>query len=160
MSVDYTVRIGPYILVHNPPKDGKEEYHTCVNNKCKNYKKAIADKFCSQCGVKIRLVSVPCQAPIDFDFYDEFNERLSPIMTQWKPKHLENYEILVSNEVSSSSVDFDPHQDFFEKELSQIDSSKEIADFLNKYEKEINRLREVIGADAVKTKWGVLSWAS
>lgn len=119
----------------------------------------MTDKFCPLCGEAIKLSAFPCQAPKEFNFYDEFNGSLSEVMTEYKPNAFKHHVFLISNKKGTPGESFDPVESILVKELSHVDSATEIAQFTHIFQKEIKILLSVFGADAVKIKWGVLNWA-
>jgi hypothetical protein len=160
MSVDYTTYVGPYIQVHNPKRATTEEYHTCSNKSCRNHKAKMCEKFCAECGSAIKLVSFPCEASLDFDVYNEFEDKLAEALTEYKPKDLEDFHFFIGNKKGSPGISFDPKTDCYVRELPQLNIEKETGVFSTMFKKEIARLKEFFGADAVQIKWGVLDWAS
>lgn len=160
MSVDYTSYVGPYIQVHNPKKPSTEEFHTCPNKKCRNHGVSIGNKFCEICGTEIKLVAFPCEKPVDFDIYQEFDDRVCHAFSEWKPKEYQDYLFVIGNRKGSPGRSFDPIQDSYIEDLTKLNTAEELLAFMKMFSKEITRLKEVFGNDAVQVKWGVLGWAS
>jgi hypothetical protein len=161
MGIDYHTYVGPYIQVHNPKRKTTEEYPTCSNEKCAKHKKhSYGDKFCPDCGSEIRSISFPCVAPLDFDVYEEFNDRLTKYFFECCPDEVEDFLCFAGNVNGSPGKSFYPKQEVYILEVSPSNIPKEIAALEEMYKEEINRLKAVFGNDAVQIKWGVLGSAS
>lgn len=158
MGVDYNAYVGPYIRVHNPPKDSTEKYYTCVNNKCGNHEKDVSSEYCSECGKKIELLEIPCKERIDFDVYEEFGDRLAESLSEYRPDEFEDYQFFVPNTGKIGN-----HVDCRDTSVKSFDLEKpkmEINHFTSAFKKEIARIKKVFGKDVVVIEWGVLVWQS
>jgi hypothetical protein len=158
MSVNYRVKIGPYIEVFNPELPSTKEHYGCNNPKCKVFQKLNANKFCSQCGSPIALVSIPCKARIKFDFNDEFSGRLYEIHHDNLPNDKYRYSILQPN-TGQFGDSFGDYESVVIELTTQI-SELQLRTFNETFAKEIIKLNEVFGENNVKVKWGVIAYAS
>lgn len=153
MSVSYSVYVGPYLEAPNPEKPSMEQFNGCVNDKCKNEHRRSSDIFCPQCGKKCGTVSVTSTSRIDFDVYEECDERLSKVSNEDMPSDL---------------AIFEPNKGKFGRRFSAYDSSivelnetiiaDEVSRFKSFFTKDIARIKEVFGKATVK--WGVVAYAS
>jgi len=158
MGTSYYVYIGPYLEVHNPPRPTRDEFQGCSNRKCRSYHHRSSAKFCSDCGGVIGLVSKPTTEQIDFDCYEECDERLTEQFREERPEKKKDYSYFVPNQ-GKIGRNFSA----YDTELAEINStiiSEELHHFKVKFEKDVNRLKEVFGADAVALKWGVMAYAA
>jgi len=155
MSVSYNTYIGPYIEVHNPPRDIKHTYYSCVNNLCNNYKKPNSDAFCSKCGGTICKFTIPIKASIKFDIAEEFNDRLAEINLEYPSPELFHYYISNKNGIGAGiTIGYDTVTPIYEKMIFNKTQEME-----KKFANEITRLREVFGKDKVSIKWGVICYS-
>lgn len=158
MGVDYHVYVGPYIEVRNPPKSSFLEYYGCPNNKCKDFNKHINAKFCPQCGKQIELLTVPTQKPMEFDCYEEFDDRLSEVRMDDRVKGKEDCEFYLPNQGKTGK-----HFSAYDRQILSYDAAiiaLENESIETKFAKDIKRLREVFGKDAVTIQWGIIAYAS
>jgi hypothetical protein len=158
MSVNYRVKVGPYIEVFNPEKDSVKQHYGCNNLKCKLFRKLNANKFCSSCGSPIELVSVPCKARIAFDFYNALGGRLDEIHHDNLPSNKQNYSILQPN-IGQFGDSFGDYESVVIELTTQI-SELQLRTFNETFAKEIIKLNEVFGENNVKVKWGIIAYAS
>lgn len=162
MGIDYYVHLGPYIKVHNPKRKTTETLKTCSNQSCEKHKQRNwgDDKFCKECGKEIRDLTFPCMAPLDFDVYEEFNDRLKEAMTEYKPKKYQDYQYFIGNVKGTPSKDIKVKGNDSEFELSAHSVVSDYEKFVQMYDKEISRLSEIFGRNNVTIMFGVLNWAS
>ena len=161
MGVDYSVHIGPYLTVHDPEGPSTFEFYTCVNPQCEDRFKEQSSKFCPKCGKPIELYKKACKArkSENFDIYDELKERLIEEFSDYKPRHLENHLVLVSN-VRGHDTSFDPTEcDSMAMDLSTVNVKADTEKFEKSFAKEIEKLKEFFGQKAVEVHWGVISYA-
>lgn len=158
MGVSYYVKLGPYIEVKNPPKSSFTEYFGCPNKKCRHYNKAFTCKFCTDCGTAIELVKVPDSKPTEFDTWKETNDRLSKAFSEYLPDGLKDILILMPNKKGLGH-----HFSAYDSALVPLNETivlSETKRFESEYAKDIARVREVFGENAVQIKWGVIAYAS
>lgn len=161
MGIDYHIHVGPYIKVKETIVKQKEEFYSCINIFCKNHKKHIADKFCNECGKKIELFSHFIDSSIDFDVYEEFDEKFCEGFSEYKPNSLNGFRIFISNKSDKLHESFNVKYDCFESSYTGEEINKKLVLFCNKYSKEINKIESVFGGEQnVSIHWGVLSWIS
>lgn len=160
MGVDYNVYAGPYIVVFNPLKDSTEEFYSCPNKKCNNHNKPISDEFCSKCGTKIERMIRPCQERIDFNYFEEFEERFAEAFPEYKPNGCDDYLYLITNMKNDVGVHIDPKYHVSETVFDLKEQIEKLTEFTNRNRKEIRKLKNVFGEKNVQIKWGVLSWQS
>ncbi len=156
MSIDYSVHVGPYIVVHNPPVETTEEYHSCPTKGCPNHKRHMSEKFCPACGSGIRVVQFPTKAPKDFDVYKEFDSRLCEAFCDGGPEDLKDAMVFLSDEKGHDVV-FDPTNELVDIDLRAVNMPESLDRFQEAFAKEIQRLKEVFGEQAVELRWGVIS---
>jgi hypothetical protein len=160
MGVDYNCYVGPYIQVHNPPVGSIDECHTCPNQKCRNHKHRMSEKFCPDCGQGIKLQGFPCLAPKDFDLYGECDERLYEAMSEYKPDKMKHEQFFLSNIRGTPGKNFDPKDECCVEDMTNVEIANEVTQFTTTLAPELTKIKAFFGADNVKVKWGVLSWAS
>jgi len=155
MSISYNLYIGPYIQVHNPPKPSFEELYACPNSKCSKYQSGTDNKFCFQCGTPVSLLKVPSKEKIYFDCYEECNERLRNVFSEYSPDGMKDYSFFIPN---SSKVG--NHLDacdvtVVEKYAEAI--MEEVKQLETKFSKDIKKIQKVFGNEAVTIRWGILT---
>lgn len=153
MGASYYVYVGPYIQAYNPEKMGSEEYYGCA--RCKQ---AMSTKYCPICGSTVILLTRPNQQRITFDTYKETDDRLSSFSDYSVPSDRKNFTL------------FEPNKGKFGHRFSGWESQivdlvdatikTELERFLQFFDKDIKRLKEVFGNDAVDVKWGIIGYAS
>lgn len=158
MGVDYNTYLGPYIQVYSPSKDTTVKKQRCPNTACSNHKRDVNAPFCSKCGEKIRHIDVTIKAEIDFDIYNEFDERLFEAGANYG-QIVKDHHIYVSNvrggpgercnAENSGIIPIDP-----------VRVGTDLFRMKEQFAKEIARLQEVFGKDAVKVEWGLIQYAS
>lgn len=158
MSVDYHVYVGPYIQVYNPPKKTTEEYHGCNNHKCSKYQEHNSAKFCAQCGEAITLLKKPTKEPIDFDCYEEFDDKLTELFRENAVDGKPDCQFFGPNQGKIGN-----HFYAYDTTLIEINETI-VIDQLNRlrttFAKEIKRLEEVFGKQHVIVSWGICGYAS
>ncbi len=158
MSIDYSAHIGPYIKVYNPKKASTTELTLCCNKNCSQHNKEVDSKFCPECGSLIKTSKLPCRESIDFNVYDEFNERLHEMCPEEKPHKCDDYLYFAANDSKKFGVNIDPT--YCNEVKISTESGEEFMEFFDVYQKEIDRLKEIFGKDNVQIKYGVVTWAS
>ncbi len=116
----------------------------------------MSQQFCPKCGSEIGLIAVPAKERIEFDIYDEFDDRLNEIAQHYGDM---DEEIYISNKNNlGSGKDYES----YERNIIQI-FPDEIPGALEKmktdFEKEISRLKEVFGENNVNIQFGVINYA-
>ena len=158
MGVSYHVYVGPYLQIHNPPKQTVKEYYGCPNNTCRDKNKFCSSKFCPSCGTAIMLLQIPDQKPITFDTYEECKDRLSKAFYEDKPNDLKDYLILTPN-----LRGFGKHFSAYDAEAIELGTThaiEEMTKFTTAYADDIIRIKEVFGTNAVAIKYGVIAYAN
>jgi hypothetical protein len=159
MGVSYHVYVGPYITVYNPEKPATEEVHACGNPKCKRFEDPCSAKYCSDCGIEIKLIEVPTTERVDmWDILIEMDDSLSNACGEYKSKELEDYNILIPNK----RADFAHHFSAYDTEVIQTSGATVQEDesaFLKQYKKEIEILQKKFGDKNVNVVWGVVAYA-
>lgn len=159
MGVSASIRVGPYVAVHNPERDTTESYNTCSNTECKKHRVQFYGsdgKFCTECGSQITEQTFPCLGPIDFDEFEVLGDRLHKVTNEQK---FEDYDVFISN-VRGHGLSLDPENNEYLFDLTNTDRQEQVDKFTKSFDKEIKKLKETFGADAVTIKWGVVSWLS
>jgi len=156
MGVSYYVYIGPYIEAPNPKKKANREFHGCRNDKCHMHNQPASDKFCSTCGKEIGLVSVPDLRRMEFDVYEECDDRLSLVYPENLPDDKKDFAIFQPNQGK-----FGMRLSAYDPEVCELNESvmmNELSRFHTFFAKDIARIKEVFGKAEVK--WGVIAYAS
>ena len=157
MSTDYTTYIGPYIQVHDPPKQVPIKVYTCPNEKCGQHKKLTQGSYCSTCGTKMGHVNSVHTGITDYDVADETDDRLMEELTEYKPYNAKNDRFYLGNR-ERLGFSFDPTEKVLAVELSLVNSTEVLNKFKVIFSKDITRMEEVFGKENVAVKWGILSW--
>lgn len=158
MGVSYNVYLGPYIQVHNPKQDHKKSVRCCPEPACDNNGIPITAKFCSICGSKIIDCKVPVRERLEFYAYEETKDRLYELSSEYPPDGKEDYIFFTSN-VGKIGRHFSAYDTHLEA-LNETVLTSEVQQFKQKFDKDIERLNEVFGKDAVQILWGVIAYAS
>jgi len=157
MGVSYYVYLGPYIQVHNPKKERKTKMLCCPEPACGNNGTHISSKFCSLCGSKIIECQVPVNKRIDFDCYEQFNDRLAELSAEYPPDGMEDYMILTPNQgkIGRHFHAYDTKLEAFtEKTITE-----EIVKMITTFKSDLDKLKKTFGDKNVEYKWGVLAYA-
>lgn len=158
MGVSYNVYVGPYIEVHNPPKSSFEEYHGCSSKKCQSFNQRSSSKFCPHCGSSIVLIKKSITAKVNFDCFNECDDRLSEMFQEYPFAEKKNYSFFVPNVGKLGR-----HFYAYDTELAEI-SSEEVVNQVKQmdtaFSKDIDKMRKVFGDAAVKLRWGVMGYSS
>jgi hypothetical protein len=104
------------------------------------------------------LITVPDKARIDFDAYEEFDDKLAEALREYKPEKCEDYQYFIPNQGKIGLHNDDITT--IATEATQMTIATEYDRLNDKFKKEIARLREVFGDKNVEIKWGVLGWLS
>lgn len=160
MGVDYNVYVGPFLEVHNPPRQDKEERNCCSNPHCSKHKRETGDKFCSECGREIGTVSVAVEKPLWFNSYEETDERIAPACHHYGgfSGDKKDYNFFIPN-----LLGYGRHFDAESMELLEI-TPETITDqtqrFTNDFAADFRKMADFFGSDSMKIKWGVMLYAS
>jgi hypothetical protein len=160
MGVDYKVYVGPYIVVHNPPQDSMEEYHSCPNEKCSLHKISVSNGFCPKCGTTIGTLVRPCQKRIEFEWWEEFDGRLSEAFPEYKPDGGDDNQYFIPNMDNDVGIHLDAKYSGSENVINTKTLTSDNKRFIDGKKKEIRKLKKVFGKNNVTVKWGVLCWQS
>lgn len=161
MSVHYNIFVGPYIQVYNPPLSRIEEYITCHNKKCKQYRKTLCSSFCPDCGnPTVKDTKKGFAARIPYTHYEVFPRYE---LDQVHP----DYNGDVSDTDYLYFVDGGKYElgrsVESEGEACPIDlnaPSEEIAKLADLRSEEIKKLQNIFGEKNVQVLWGVLATVS
>ena len=156
MSYSVTL-VGPYIQVFNPVKEGLEKYKTCVNGYCQAYKRPLAlnKPFCPECGSAVGEGVRPTRKRNPFDFDKEFGDKIYEVLTHSKPVGFEEFSFFVSNNPATDGGFKCTHEsEVIEMTAETIDS--DMRRFQMNRQQDINRLKEIFGAENVLVKWGTI----
>ncbi len=156
MGVSYYTYVGPYIKVHNPPKPTTIGIQSCTNIKCKNYKQRSSDQFCSKCGTKIGVVNMPSSDRIHFDFYDEFNDKLAEIRTEYTYRG--DYQFFISNKKNLGGGRILNCNNEEELSVNETTITADVQKFKKDLKLEIDRMENVFGMSNVNILWGVITY--
>lgn len=159
MGVDYNTFIGPFVEVHNPPIPAKETVRTCSNDKCYQHKRYQLGKYCSNCGTEVRDITFDSLAPIFVNQNEEFEDALVRIQREYKPENRKDYDIWIDNHNGSPGARYDSHDSIYVESVTHERIVKEVNELLKRRDRQINRLKEIFGEDAVQVKWGVVAEA-
>lgn len=157
--MDTSVYIGPYVVC--TVKVLNSEIDECQYKKeCPN---PTGHSFCSKCGIqaskryKIKEIEDP-----HIDCSDLFDESLTSVHIMSPPKtkiiadqKIKNY-ILIPNRYSRElgrSLNID---DYYERELPNLNVQSEIAWFEKTFKKEIKKLKEI--CLEARVTWGIKTW--
>lgn len=158
MSVSYQVYVGPYVQVHNPPKDAVKIHHGCSNEKCREYQRPSGTKYCSNCGTEIKLLTIPTKAPIHFDVYDETKGKLTEICRQFLPDPMKEYKFVVPNVGKTGTFLYEHDCEVIE--LNQTVITDTLCIFARDFMKEICHIKDFFGEENAIVKWGIISYSS
>ena len=160
MGVDYTVNVGPYVIIKDGRQKVKEEFLACDTKGCERFHSHYHghDKFCAACGKEIKQV-VEEKFKVDYcGVLDELDDALTTVLSEYPPKGYEHSIILIPNRTKpSSGFSFDHRSD---GGIYEFPDSDTIFSFLDSYADELKKLREMFPETEVKVKIGVISWAS
>ena len=159
MGVDYTIYIGPYIQIHNPPRPYDNSYPCCVNEDCEKWTLQSTAKFCSQCGKPIGERKVKCKRPICVDLYEMSHDRLCQAFSEYRPEGYEEYLFIIPNIKTDFSISFNPVGKQSIIDLRSIDAIQGVCSFSQVFSKELEAISKIFGPDAVAIKHGILNWA-
>lgn len=161
MSVSYHTFVGPYIKVFNPLCSKEEEYKTCFNKTCKNFKKVLNSKYCPDCGQDVATdTRMGKSSRIDFDFYKEFpkNNMMSVVID-----HDSNTDYLyfVSDVVDKEGkLGYWLETEGEEKVILFNTPLKQVGEFSRVFDKELETLQKIFGIENVCVWWGVLTYVN
>lgn len=158
MGISYYTYAGPFIKVHNPLIDSIEEYHSCVNHKCRNHKKEISTKYCGQCGKKTKTIKRSCRERIPFDGWNKIAPNLREVLSEYLPDEPIEYEYYISNIGEFGNLFDGQFQNI--KIVTPEEIQECVKKFKTKFEKAIIRIKNVFGHKNVTVEWGVLTWCS
>lgn len=163
MGIDYTVYVGPFLKCKNAKVDGERTIRTCTKPSCKQNKKESWDrdkKFCEECGspigdvvIKVKQDKVDCDPSI-------VNDKLMIYRLDAKDAH--GYDVWISNQYRQNrgkvrEFSFDPKSDgeqYVEISIEMI--RDEMQEFVQQFEKQIDKLTRLYGEDNVELKWGLI----
>jgi len=159
MGVSYSVYVGPYIQVHNPERETVEKYYGCPNQKkCSKAGAAASGKFCGQCGTAITLLKKPAKERIDFNLWDECDDRLSQAFSEYPPHGKDDYQFFVPNVGKIGT-----HFSAYDSSLVELYAEKIMEDtkaLETKFSADLETLRKKFGKSSVVVRWGVIAYAS
>ncbi len=159
MGLSYSCFIGPYIQVHNPPRAGNEKVQTCPKKGCDHYGKKLWSQFCPTCGSPAGEVLFPTLRPLYIDHVELFgDESMAPVMTEYKPDGWTEYDFYVGNKKGMPGLHLDASATVLTLDANRI--VEETSKFQSVCERQIEKLQEVFGRNAVQVKWGMLGYTS
>jgi hypothetical protein len=153
MGLSQQISIGPYIEVL-----GTKEI-TQTNNKlgCPNlHENKTSAKFCSECGAEIISIEYEEKEILTAGDLLELSD-LNEDYDLYSPEYLPS--IFISNISSPYDIGFNIDQENV-IDFTQTDKSISIKWMEETYKKEIDFFIENFGIDAVKVKWGIVSYWS
>jgi len=165
MGTDYCVNVGPVIVINNPPRDTNERHVSCCNDKCvKFHRYSSGEKFCPECGSRIAEWFETVTKPLDVDFYELFkDERLVP--SDFHSSSSSSTVILIANKEKDTKaanfqhfhLNYDGPFEVFPK-IEEIGSN--IEKFKQIFDSDLNKLKEIFGADNVEVRYGTVGTIS
>lgn len=153
MSVDYNSYLGPYARCRVEKVEGYRR--GCVSESCPHYRKEQQGEFCSMCGGRQSMFSVPgLRERVDaFELFQ--NEALANCLLDANG----NFRAFVPNTrrgTTTREFRFRMH-DAWEQPLVSNQPQLEAEWFERVFALEIEKLREVYGPDRVEIAWGWFS---
>jgi len=159
MGCDFYVKVGPVVVIHNPPIDTTEKHKSCCNDKCKQFHKYGVGKFCPDCGSPIEEWSKSVFKSLDIDFIELLKETLTPADYE----HSDAVEVILvpnkrSKEVGFQSFNLEgPPVTVFPK-LDEITGN--IEKFKTIFAGELTKLKTIFGESNVEVRYGTIGVVS
>lgn len=171
MSIDYSTYLGPYAACKTHKVDETKKKRTCSNTACEQYEREVWDKktqFCSTCGAAIN--DREYVVPVDNVNASDIRESLlrEVLVTpsgdsMWKWMRDNNLHIWISNLSKIPGQDrkfsFDPrHEEQYIPSITPEMIAAELERFNDRFEKEIQLLRQEYGEENVTILWGLVHY--
>lgn len=171
MSIDYSTYIGPYVSCKTHKVDETRTKRTCSNTACAKHEHEVWDKntqFCSACGAAIADREYVVQvdnvnaSEIQVTLLAEALTRpLGDSMWKWMQDN--NLHLWISNMLTipgqERNFSFDPkYEEQYIPNIDQAMIDAEMERFTDRFEKEIELLRQEYGEYNVALQWGLVHY--
>lgn len=161
MSIDYGIYAGPYVccVVRRVPVT--KLHITCPNTECKNHGRDMRSAYCDLCGGKCATLSyVELEDAVDhWDVSEAIDERLSSASGDAYARWSEENRVHLwtpNKPIQLVAGHLDAREAFALHIIGPSTIEDEIARFKATFQKDIEYLESVYGADAVSFHWGII----
>jgi len=160
--------VGPYMKIKRKTETITKEYKSCINNICKNFNKRFSlmsgEKFCSECGSEIKILSEPDVKILQF--WDNPLNNGELIDIDKNNYIIRDYHIVVPNLFSlrpdKSLLSYGEHSDgaisikYLEQEFLKIQN--DIEELKEKCKTQILVLEKFYGKKNISYHWGIFQY--
>lgn len=161
MGVDRKTYIGAYFEAETHIVQSAEKFSTCSNKSCQSHKSETHTKFCGQCGAEVKPRNRPKNSPAisHWEVSERLKEAIFCVSCWGVPDNVDGKVIhrYISNRQGvNAGFDIDSDSEPQAIEINRDKRDEQMAALENSHRADAALLRELYGADKVKTKWGIL----
>lgn len=162
MGVDRKTYVGAYFEAETFIVESAEKFSTCSSKTCDAYKNETHTKFCGQCGSEVKARNRPKNSPAvsHWDVSDRTKEAIFCVSCWGVPDKGKDGKVIhryISNRNNvKAGCDIESDSAPCAIEINRDKRDEQMAALEDAHRADAALLRELYGADKVKTKWGIL----
>ena len=160
--MEYSTYVGPYVQCRVETTTEEEPFLGCTNGACVNAAKDLCTAFCPECGaprgerIRILTVDVIDDGDVEEILRNVFRTPNGDGYLAWSRKHHMHVWIVNHTERMERDPVLDSSASFSLSTITREIVHREIAGLAAVFSRELKRLREVYGEDAVRIRWGIV----